>query len=141
MLDIKTTQDLDSQTYRDALMIRQTVFVNEQGVDPKLEIDADEAKAIYFVGYLNQQPVVTARLIDGNHIQRVATMKAFRHQGLAKELLLAMEAPAKALGATELHLNAQLRALPFYERLGYHAFGPEFMDAGIAHRAMSKPLN
>jgi len=28
----------------------------------------------------------------------------------------------------------------FYERLGYRAEGPEFLEAGIPHRAMRKPL-
>ena len=30
--------------------------------------------------------------------------------------------------------------LGFYERLGYTAYGPEFPDAGIAHRAMRRTL-
>src|SRR5204862_77624 len=40
----------------------------------------------------------------------------------------------------ELVLNAQLPVLAFYERLGYRAEGPEFLEAGIPHRAMRKPL-
>ena len=39
MLTFKQTTDLQSQTYNDALMIRQTVFVGEQQVPAEIEID------------------------------------------------------------------------------------------------------
>ncbi|MGX1638627.1 GNAT family N-acetyltransferase, partial [Streptomyces albidoflavus] len=42
------------------------------------------------------------------------------------------------LRAVDLH--AQTHALGFYERLGYQAYGPEFEDAGIPHRAMRREL-
>jgi len=41
---------------------------------------------------------------------------------------------------TEVLLAAQDSAIAFYERLGYLAEGPEFLDAGIVHRWMRKPL-
>jgi predicted GNAT family N-acyltransferase len=34
-------------------------------------------------------------------------------------------------------LGAQLKAISFYERLGFTAFGEVFLDAGIEHRMMS----
>ncbi|RCV58738.1 hypothetical protein DEF24_12340 [Marinitenerispora sediminis] len=40
--------------------------------------------------------------------------------------------------AVELH--AQTHALDFYARLGYTAYGAEFMDAGIPHRHMRREL-
>jgi predicted GNAT family N-acyltransferase len=52
----------------------------------------------------------------------------------------ALEAEARARGHDRLVLNAQVAVLPFYERLGYAIDGPEFLEAGIAHRPMSKRL-
>jgi predicted GNAT family N-acyltransferase len=43
-------------------------------------------------------------------------------------------------GLTAVDLHAQTHALGFYERLGYQAYGPEFPDAGIPHRAMRRDL-
>ncbi len=39
-----------------------------------------------------------------------------------------------------VYLGAQTHAVPFYERLGYAAFGEEFDDAGLPHRHMWRPL-
>jgi predicted GNAT family N-acyltransferase len=36
--------------------------------------------------------------------------------------------------------NAQLSAVPFYERLGYAAAGDTFQEAGIPHVRMTKHL-
>ena len=37
-------------------------------------------------------------------------------------------------------LGAQTHAIGFYEKLGFTAFGPEYLDAGIPHRDMDRPL-
>ncbi|WP_374058418.1 GNAT family N-acetyltransferase [Marinitenerispora sediminis] len=47
-------------------------------------------------------------------------------------------AAERGLRAVELH--AQTHALDFYARLGYTAYGAEFMDAGIPHRHMRREL-
>ena len=39
-------------------------------------------------------------------------------------------------GARYAKLSAQTHALPFYEKLGFAAYGPEYPDAGIPHRDM-----
>ncbi|HEX7813086.1 MAG TPA: GNAT family N-acetyltransferase, partial [Burkholderiales bacterium] len=37
-------------------------------------------------------------------------------------------------------LNAQVRAVIFYRRFGFEPEGETFLDAGIPHIAMSRPL-
>lgn len=71
----------------DALSIRNQVFIEEQGVDPKIELDQYDAKAIHFVGYLNQEPIAVARVQIIDHkgkIQRVAVLKSYRNKGYGK---------------------------------------------------------
>ncbi|MYS14106.1 GNAT family N-acetyltransferase, partial [Streptomyces sp. SID4982] len=63
-----------------------------------------------------------------------------RGLGVGAALVRAIEDAARGLGVTAVDLHAQTRALGFYERLGYTAYGPEFQDAGSAHRAMRRPL-
>ena len=41
-------------------------------------------------------------------------------------------------GRKTVVLGAQTQAIPFYEKLGYKVFGPEYLDAGIPHRDMKK---
>jgi predicted GNAT family N-acyltransferase len=37
-------------------------------------------------------------------------------------------------------LSAQVRAVPFYLRHGFSGEGPEYEEAGIAHRLMRRAL-
>lgn len=143
-MEFKITTDLASQTYQDALMIRTTVFVDEQHVPADREVDEDEAKAIYFVAYDSGLPVATARLLPedgGYHVQRVAVMKAYRHHGVGQVLLEQLTAYAKAHGIKTMRLDAQVQAVGFYKALGYQLTDrPEFLDAGIRHREMQLTL-
>ena len=55
-------------------------------------------------------------------------------------LVRAIEDAARERGLAAVDLHAQTHALGFYERLGYVAYGAEFLDAGIGHRAMRRGL-
>lgn len=143
-MEIKTTIDLNSQVYKDDLAIRNTVFVEEQNVPVDMEIDEYENMSTYFVGYIDNKPVVTARCFstedNGWHVQRVATYKEYRKQGLARELLLYIEERAKEKKIDYLILGAQDQAQGFYLKLGYQVEGPQYLDAGINHHDMKKTL-
>ncbi|WP_335338707.1 GNAT family N-acetyltransferase [Carnobacterium antarcticum] len=84
------TSDLTSPTYHDALQIRHTVFVGEQGVPEEMEIDELEGETDYIVGYVDDHPVATARVLpigqDTYKIQRVAVLKNYRRQAIRQKL-------------------------------------------------------
>lgn len=138
------TNDLDSKTYQDALKIRYEVFVEEQKVPEELEIDDLEEQSHHVVLYQDDQPLGTARIYhqgDGVYkIQRVAVLSTQRGHGLGAQLMQACEQKIQQLQGTKMILGAQLQALPFYEKLGYIVEGPEFMDAGIPHRTVTKTV-
>ena len=46
----------------------------------------------------------------------------------------------RAQGMSTAKLGSQTHAIGFYERLGFTATGPEYMDAGIPHRDMTLAL-
>lgn len=141
-IEIKATKDLASQIYQDALMIRKEVFVKEQGVDMALELDG-ELGPTHYVLYYKGKPAATARTSSeqaGWHIQRVATLKSYRKLGLAKRLLSKIEEDARQSKVAYLTLGAQDSAQGFYTKLGYQVVGAGFLDAGIAHHRMAKPL-
>ncbi|HCN74675.1 GNAT family N-acetyltransferase [Pseudolactococcus plantarum] len=145
-MEIKETQDTASTTYKDALDIRRAVFVVEQQVPLDLEIDQYEADCTHFVLYTSEQlPVATLRTLvtkddDDVLIQRVATLKNHRGNGYAASLVTAALAYLKTKNITCVELHAQLQAIPFYEKLGFQAFGSEFLDADISHMAMKKTI-
>jgi len=131
---------------RAALAIRTRVFVEEQHVPADEEIDAYDADplgaAVHLLGRLDGAPVATARLLldpppgELPHIGRVAVLADHRRQGYGAALMHALHVEARARGFAGATLAAQLHALAFYERLGYVAHGPVFLDAGIEHRQM-----
>ena len=138
-MQVKTTTDLTSQTYDDARMIRKTVFIEEQGVVPALEFDGSDDNAVHFVAYVDGKPAATARgtLEDHRvHIQRVATLKLYRGQGIAREVIKAVLASPEFASASEFYLGAQETAIGFYEKLGFEVTSEPFVEAGIRHRMM-----
>lgn len=144
MINAIWTTDLEAQTYLDALNIRYEVFVNEQNVPEDVEVDNLEDKSHHLVLYEDDQPIGTARIYhrgDGIYkIQRVAVLKEYRNLGFGAVLIRECERQIQQLRGTKITLGAQIHALSFYEKLGYQAEGPEFMDAGIPHREMTKTL-
>ncbi|WP_245920617.1 GNAT family N-acetyltransferase [Melghirimyces profundicolus] len=124
--------------------IRHEVFVEEQNVPASLEIDEWDQTAVHFLAVQDGQPVGTARLRwvsdDTGKVERVAVLKRLRGTGLGQAIMKSIEEYANKQGAKELKLHAQTHALPFYRKLGYEVQGEPFMDAGIEHIEMKKPI-
>lgn len=133
--------------------VRTAVFVVEQSVPPSIEYDAYDADAVHVLAVdPDGKPLGTGRLLLGpaalaktgsegvGSLGRLAVTAAARGLGVGVALVRAIEAEAAGRGLTAVGLGAQTHALGFYERLGYEAYGPEFLDAGIPHRSMRRPL-
>jgi predicted GNAT family N-acyltransferase len=127
--------------------IRHEVFVVEQEVPAELEWDGKDGRAVHALA----EGAGTGRLLLGADaarknggdpatavLGRLAVLKPARGNGTGARLVRALEDEARRLGLAGIYLEAQAHAIPFYERLGYAASGPEFMDAGIRHRAMRR---
>lgn len=128
----------------ECLALRRVVFVEEQDVPADLEVDGLDPACTHFVVRDAGGAVVgTARMREYHgaaKAERVAVHAAARGTGVGRLLMDALEAEARLLALPEVRLNAQTSAIPFYDRLGYVAEGPEFDDAGIPHRHMRKPV-
>ena len=140
---------LTPEELSESLGLRRTVFVEEQGVPLELEVDAMDgdprltAGVVHLLGRIEGTAICTGRLDFADtpaHITRVAVRRECRGRGFGAELMEALHGEARSRGIHRVGLNAQLHALGFYERLGYRAHGPVFLDAGIEHRAMSVSL-
>lgn len=126
------------------MSIRFQVFVEEQKVPLSLEIDEWEETATHFLARSDGKPAGAARLrflSDGiGKVERVAVLPSQRGTGMGRALMKAVEEFASDHGVTLIKLHAQIQALPFYRKLGYRTVGEPFMDAGIQHREMEKPI-
>lgn len=132
---------------QEAFSVRMQVFVIEQKVPEEEELDAYDASAIHLLARVktstqDSKIVGTARLLDkGNglgKIGRVAVLKEYRGMGVGAALMAKLEMTTIEEGFREIVLEAQLHAIPFYEKLGYIAEGGIFLDANIEHRLMRK---
>jgi predicted GNAT family N-acyltransferase len=134
--------------------VRKAVFVVEQDVPEDIEYDAYDAVAVHVLAVREDGvPLGTGRLLYGEaaaaktggeasvgSLGRLAVAREARGLGVGVALVRAIEEAARARGLAAVDLHAQTHALGFYERLGYEAYGPEFPDAGIPHRAMRRAL-
>ena len=143
---------LTAAEMEDALSVRCAVFIEEQGVTEAEEIDAYDGDpervtgAVHVVAYVGGRPAGTGRLLldappgENAHIGRVAVLQEHRGRGFGRMLMLTLQEEAERRGYPGITVAAQLRAIPFYERLGYRARGDVFLDAGIEHRRMDLSL-
>ena len=121
--------------------IRKRVFVEEQKVPREVEWDGRDDDAVHLVAEDHRGDAVgTARLLPTGQIGRMAVLPERRGFGIGRRLLDAAVDAARDRGETEVFLNAQARALAFYEAAGFRTVGPEFEEAGIPHRRMELPI-
>ncbi|MGH0033578.1 MAG: GNAT family N-acetyltransferase [Myxococcota bacterium] len=123
--------------------IRTQVFVQGQGVSMEEEIDGLDPECVHLLARVDAAPVGTARLRRKGgdaKAERVAVLEVHQRAGIGSALMRALESEARRMRLPRVILHAQLRAVPFYESLGYVAFGPVFDEAEIPHRKMERRL-
>jgi predicted GNAT family N-acyltransferase len=128
-----------------AFAVRHEVFVVGQGVPLDVERDELDDTADHLVARVDGQVVGAGRLVvraDGvGVLGRLAVREEARGTGLGGALVRGIEERARERGARVIELHAQTPVREFYERLGYVAYGQEYLEAGIPHISMTKALN
>ncbi len=139
---------ITEQELRKTLELRKVVFCEEQGVPEKDEIDVFDdlghKRSMHIIVTDKGQVVGTLRVVnrtDYVKIGRVAVAKDFRGKGIGTKMVnfAIDECLAENLFNCRnkyFYLESQVDAIPFYEKLGFKAYGEEFDDCGIMHRKM-----
>jgi predicted GNAT family N-acyltransferase len=126
-----------------ALELRRQVFSGEQRVPLEADQDGRDAEAIHVVAVESRRVLGTCRLVfDGPvaKLGRMAVEPRRRGQGVGAAILAEAERQARAMGASRIALHAQTHAKELYARAGFVERGGEFVEEGIEHVAMEKPL-
>ena len=140
-MEVRPTRDAGEVEL--AIRLRERVFCDEQGVDPSLERDDRDREALHLVALDGARIVGTCRiLVDGElgRLGRMAVEAERRRAGIGAALLEAGEAAARSGGARRMRLHAQVAARDFYARAGYESRGGPFVEDGIDHVTMERPL-
>jgi YbgC/YbaW family acyl-CoA thioester hydrolase len=129
----------------DARAIRQTVFVDEQGIAADLVVDEADATALHAVACNRLgAPVAAGRLLQPEaglaQIGRMATLPTVRGAQLGAAVLQALMGLARQRGDQAVMLQAQTSAVGFYERFGFMREGGIFQAAGVPHQTMRRAL-
>lgn len=127
-----------------AFDIRRKVFVDEQKVSEEEEFDEIDNIAVHAIVFDTDdknKPVATGRVYpnpngDNFCIGRIAVLKEARGKYYGDFVVRLLLNKALLSGAKEVILSAQVRAIPFYEKIGFISYGDIFQDAGIDHVKM-----
>lgn len=128
-----------SEDLQKAFAIRDTVFVHGQHVPARLEHEDDDI-AHHFLATVGDIPVGAARwrkTEQGYKLERFAVLEEYRGKGIAAAMIKTVLADLPE-DATYIYLNAQLDAVPVYEKNGFVKIGEQFEEAGIQHFKMEK---
>ena len=121
--------------------VRRTVFIDEQSIPEDMEWDESDPVSRHALAEdVGGKAIGCGRLLADGTIGRLAVLSAWRARGVGSALLQSLVELARVRGHRQVRLNSQTRAMPFYERHGFAAYGDEYMEAGIPHRAMARDI-
>lgn len=121
--------------------LRETVFVNEQGVPADIEWDGKDASAEHAIAELEGEPVACGRLMPDGKIGRMAVLPEARNKSIGAQVMTALIDLAMRQGLRSVYLHAQSHAAGFYTRQAFVQEGDAFVEAGIDHIAMRRELD
>ena len=141
LIEDRSFDDLTTRQLHDLVRLRVDVFVVEQDC-AYAELDGrdiDPTTRHVWIADADDRPRAYLRLLDDGgqrRIGRVVVRQDARSAGLARILVE---------HAIEAHvgpwvLDAQTYLVDWYERLGFAATGPEFIEDGIPHVPMGREV-
>jgi predicted GNAT family N-acyltransferase len=126
--------------------IREAVFQQEQSIDPALDWDGLDPKAVHLIATVRGERAGVARLREiadsssSLKLERLAVLPNHRSQGIGGEMVHTAIAYSQMQGYRKIVLHAQMPAVGFYEQLGFNTVGEPFEEANILHLKMEQSL-
>lgn len=125
--------------------LRRDVFETEQNIPRPLDRDTFDYAADHVVAFDEKGKCVgTGRVVRVDartaQIGRMAVQKDQRKNGIGAMVLEALERMAAMRGISDLTVNSQLPAEPFYKNRGFARISDVFLDQGVPHVVMKKTL-
>ena len=134
-----------SPEYQLALKLRNEVLRKPLGLtftEEELKKDAaDTHFGLFYADVIVACLILTQTENQRMKMRQVAVADNYQGKGLGRILSDAAEKYAVEHGFTVMFCNARKTAVPFYQKLGYHTVGSEFVEVNIPHFMMEKSLS
>lgn len=134
---------IKKEDFSGARAVREQVFCDEQGFAHEIEIDEfDEfpENVTHVAAYDGARAIATGRVINygGGYFKlgRIAVLPQYRGLSVGADIVRKLIEIARASGADKITVDSQIQAIPFYEKLGFKAFGEPHPDGHVMHRFM-----
>lgn len=137
--EIRVNKVNNPETLQTVFAIRKEVFVVEQHCPPELEWEHEE-DSHHFLATVDGEPAGACRWRKtelGYKLERFAVLKPHRGKGVA-HLMVSTALKDLPEDASYIYLNAQVDAMPLYQKSGFEKVGEQFEEAGIQHYKMVK---
>lgn len=133
----------DEHELAQAHALRERVFRREQGVVLACDHPDGLGDALQVVAVEDDVVVGTCRVLileDTPWLGRLVVEPALRRRGIAQGVLAAAEDAARDAGFGAMMLHSQGYIEKLYSRAGYRRCAEPFVEHGIPHVTMEKPL-
>ena len=138
-IEHRAFDELTPRELHDVLKLRSDIFIVEQRITDEPDLDGLDPTAVHVFARDAHATIVGAARVryDGEEakVERVVVREDLRGSGLGVAI---MEYVHDLLASRMASLSAQLSAVPFYERLGWHTEGNPYDEAGIPHQRMTR---
>jgi len=130
---------------KEALAIRENVFIEEQGISEALDRDGEDSRSLHVLVQNGDSAIGTARirfLADRQaKLERMAILKQSRGIGIGRGIVSFLERESKKRGVKRIELHAQSPVIGFYKKCGFEETGLPFLEADIQHIRMEKDIS
>lgn len=135
----------NSEAYRQECALRQAVLRRPLGLNLYDEDLEAEARQLHF-GLFDGNTLLACIVAEpvspqAVKLRQMAVAPERQGQGHGRTLMQGLENELFRRGYTLASLHARATAVGFYERLGYHPTGSEFIEVTIPHFRMEKRLD
>ena len=131
--NLNITQVTWHEAQQNLVLVRSTVFIEEQHVAPDFEWDDRDQQAVHLLATINNEAIACLRIIEYRKIGRMAVLKPWRGMGIGRALLIKAINICIAQGSQQISLSAQTHAIGFYSKAGFKTISQEYTDVNIAH--------
>lgn len=133
--------ELDSQEYKQGLVVRKKLFFKDFKNAQELLNDAYEQESIHLVALNHEKVVGTGRLTileNTGIVSQMAVLPSFQKQNVGKQLLSFLLKKAISLNSTTVELSARITAFEFYKKNNFMPVGEVYASkkTGVLHQKM-----